>query len=154
MKNFIVQSHGKNLEKIKEKEREAIDHANKTTREYRRQKMYNSEVEDFSYKARNSHFEAKKGFNHKSRRCQDTPFLFIFLFCLGSMLGVTLYGLVQGDPAKYIAPYDGTLKFCGIDPGYEAYPKLYLTDLMKPTAGQIFSSGICVSDCPQPSKTA
>jgi hypothetical protein len=53
-------------------------------------------------------------------------------------MGVSLYGLVQGDPEKFIAPYDAKLKFCGIDPGYEAFPKLYLTNLMAPTAVQIF----------------
>ena len=105
--------------------------------------MYNEQVENFSYVARNRHFNCQNGIRLK-RRCQDTPFLLIFLFCLGSMLGVTLYGLVQGDPAKYIAPYDGTLKFCGIDPGYEAFPKLYLTNLLAPSADLIFKSGICV----------
>lgn len=114
--------------------------------------MYSDQVDKFSYAKRNEkRFDIRNGIR-TSRRCQDTPFLLIFLFCLGSMLGVTLYGLVNGDPAKYVAPYDGTLKFCGIDPGYEMFPNLYLTNLMAPTAELIFRSGVCVAACPLPSK--
>ena len=45
-------------------------------------------------------------------------------------------------------PYDGKMNFCGLDPGFEDYPMLYLTNLGAETPDKIFESGVCIKECP------
>jgi hypothetical protein len=74
--------------------------------------------------------------------------LLVFLAFFGTMIAATIYGFKKGDVEKYIAPLDGNDNFCGIDAGYEDYPKLYLPKLLgSPT--DIFNEGMCVKECPQ-----
>lgn len=54
--------------------------------------------------------------------------LVIFFAFLGAMGYCTMYGYKHGNVKKLLAPLDGDNKFCGVDSGYEDYPKLYITD--------------------------
>lgn len=74
--------------------------------------------------------------------------LFIFLAFLGTMIALTIEGVILGDPIKLMAPYDGRSHFCGIDADVIEYPKLYLTKLGAATVSDIFASAVCVKECP------
>jgi len=52
-----------------------------------------------------------------------------------------------------MAPLDGDNHFCGIDPGYEAYNHLYITDLSGTSAVSIFHTAVCVKACPMDDST-
>mgnify|MGYP006893281288 CR=1 FL=1 len=65
----------------------------------------------------------------KERRVTDFMCLILFLVFIGAMAACTLFGFKNGDVDKYIAPLDGNDHFCGIDAGYEDFPKLFLRDL-------------------------
>ena len=73
-------------------------------------------------------------------------FLVFFIAFIGTGLGFALYGLKEGDPAKLLAPYDGTRQhhFCGYDYGFENHPLLYLTSLAGTDPPAMFKSGVCV----------
>lgn len=59
----------------------------------------------------------------------------------------TYYSYQNGDVSKLTAPLDADLNFCGVGE-YADYPYLYLTDFTSPNPNHIFSSGVCVSKCP------
>lgn len=73
--------------------------------------------------------------------------LALFLVFLGTMMAATLYGFKKGDPDRYMASLDRHDNFCGFTPGFEEYPKLFLTSLSGNTRA-IFNSGVCVKKCP------
>lgn len=67
-------------------------------------------------------------------------------------MGLTIHGFIEGDPEKFVAPYDKDKSFCGHD-GLEDYPYLYIPDLNSGlNAKDVLNSGICVSECPDPEK--
>lgn len=86
---------------------------------------------------------------NKNRSCTDLFCLVVFFAFLGTMCGVTSYGISQGQVDKLIAPIDMRNNFCGIEGGKRAeFQKLYFTDLKAPNARDILSSGICMKTCP------
>jgi len=91
-----------------------------------------------------------RGPTEKSRRCTDLLCCIVFLAFLGGMGTATVYGYINGNPGKLIAPIDGNEMICGYSPGYEDYPKLYIDDITdaanNPTT--VFSYGVCVKSCP------
>jgi len=75
------------------------------------------------------------------------------------MIGVSVYGLLQGDPKRLVAPYDFTNNICGVDEPVKDYPKLYFTklspgwhDAMKSGGGImksfLYEETVCVKSCP------
>ena len=61
---------------------------------------------------------------------------------------LTYFAYANGDVNKLTAPLDAANNFCGVD-DYIDYPFLYLTDLDDINLNEIFTSGICVSTCPE-----
>ena len=89
----------------------------------------------------------------KNRRCTDILCCIIFLAFLVGMLAAAIYGYVNGDPYKLIAPIDGAGNICGFDPGYVEYPKLYIANIIKAAENphEVFNWGVCVKECPESS---
>ena len=67
---------------------------------------------------------------------------FVALMCY-----FTGYAYKNGNVSKLTAPLDAANNFCGVDEYYD-YPYLYLTDFDDTNIYAIFTSGICVSECP------
>lgn len=61
---------------------------------------------------------------------------------------LTFYAYSNGDVSKLTAPLDAANNFCGTTAGFEDYPYLYLTDFDDVNLQEIFTSGICVKECP------
>ena len=59
---------------------------------------------------------------HNSRRCTDVLCCLIFLAFVVGMGFETVYGYVNGNPDKLVAPIDGNGNICGYTEGYEDYP--------------------------------
>jgi hypothetical protein len=53
----------------------------------------------------------------------------MFLATVFTMVGLTAYGLKEGDVKKLIGAVDGDLHICGADKGFIDYPYLYISDL-------------------------
>ena len=89
----------------------------------------------------------------KNRRCTDILCCIIFLAFLVGMLTAAIYGYVNGDPYKLIAPIDGDGAICGFDPGFVEYPKLYIADIISAADNpdDVFKYGVCVKKCPDSS---
>ena len=87
----------------------------------------------------------------KNRRCTDILCCIIFLAFLVGMLTAAIYGYVNGDPWKLIAPIDGASNICGFDAGYEDYTKLYIADITSAAQDphNVFTWGVCVKSCPE-----
>ena len=87
---------------------------------------------------------------HKHRRCTDLLCCIVFLAFIGGMIAETIYGYVNGNPDKLIAPIDGNANICGYTDGYKDYPDLYIGDLSAATANPLnfFQYGICIKSCP------
>ena len=87
----------------------------------------------------------------KNRRCTDILCCIIFLAFLVGMLTAAIYGYVNGDPWKLIAPIDGDKNICGFTPGYGEYPKLYIGSIVKAAQNpnDVFAYGVCVKSCPE-----
>ena len=66
---------------------------------------------------------------YKDRGCTDLFCLIVFLAFMGTMMGLTIHGFIEGNPEKFVAPYDRSGKFCGHDDGVKDYPYLYMPDL-------------------------
>ena len=67
---------------------------------------------------------------------------------------ITVYGFMNGDITKLLAPIDAENHFCGIknDDGHDltAYPNLYIGDLTSfGSPIDAFKHGVCVSKCPK-----
>ena len=86
----------------------------------------------------------------KSRRCTDLLCCLVFLAFFVGMVWATIYGYINGNPGKLIAPIDGDGSICGYSTGYENYPKLYIGDIIEAAAdaGNVFQFGVCVTECP------
>lgn len=79
------------------------------------------------------------------------------------MIYLTSLGLKKGDVNKLLSPIDGDNRFCGVnhqlpegesEDGFDAYDyshyrKLMITDFSSANVASIFSSGVCVKECPK-----
>lgn len=118
--------------------------APKSRGERKRQK-YLAEVEAFDVKAKSQ----IRGGLVMERKCTDLLCLALFVACIGAMVGLSFYGYTKGNIYKLIGGLDGDNHFCGGEPGYEAYNKLYLTNLgASNDANVLFKYGVCVKQCP------
>lgn len=89
---------------------------------------------------------SQKGFADE-RGCVDCWCLLVLVAFIGTMVYLTGYAYSEGNVSKLTAPLDADNNFCGIG-AYTEYPYLYLTDVNDVNIMQIFSSGICVKECP------
>lgn len=66
------------------------------------------------------------------------------------MFYMIIWGYVNGDPAKLLAPVSGDGQFCGQEEGLYDYPYLYIFDITAATttADSMFEYGVCVNECP------
>ena len=86
----------------------------------------------------------------KNRRCTDILCCLVFVAFNIGMLVAAIYGYVNGNPGKLIAPIDGDGKICGYSAGYEDYPKLYIDDISTAATDptNVFHYSVCVKECP------
>jgi hypothetical protein len=117
------------------------------TKEQRKQEKYSAHTEGFSVKECSNITDGVV----RERKVTDFFCLVLFLAFFGAMGACTMYGFKKGDVEKYVAPLDRNNHFCGIDAGFEDYPKLFLTNLIG-SPKEIFASGVCVKTCPKSDK--
>jgi hypothetical protein len=71
------------------------------------------------------------------------------------MFGLALYALIEGDPEKFIAPYDADGHMCGYSDDYDKFPKLYFTIFsVDEDVTKVTRSGVCVTECPDKTQIA
>ncbi len=87
----------------------------------------------------------------KNRRCTDVLCCLVFVAFMVGMIWSTVYGYVNGNPGKLIAPIDGDKNICGYSAGVEDYPKLYIDDISTAASDptNVFSYSVCVKSCPK-----
>ena len=111
-----------------------------------------SQLKDRKWKAEEIQVnkEIAKKPTDKNRRCTDVLCCLVFMAFIVGMGWAVIYGYVNGNPGKLVAPIDGDGSICGYDPGYEDYPYLYLDNIVTAAgdAHNAFSYGVCVKDCP------
>lgn len=89
----------------------------------------------------------------KDRKCTDICCCMIFLLFLGTLSFMGVYGYINGEVSKLIAPVDANGRICGYSVGVEKYPSLYIANinyaLAHPTSvNGIFKYSTCVEKCP------
>ena len=78
----------------------------------------------------------------------------VFAVFLGGMAFLTGYGYQYGHPDKLLSPIGGDGNICGVSPGFEEYPYLFIADINMALTGNIFKYGVCVKSCPKTSQEA
>lgn len=95
----------------------------------------------------------------ENRECTDLICCLIFLAFLVGMVGVSGYGLVYGDPNRFLIMWDADGRGCGNDTAAIDYPYLYFpminlteiqgaTDNPKAAMKELLKYGTCVKECP------
>ena len=80
-----------------------------------------------------------------NRRCTDMLCNLIFLAATAGIGYIGYYAVSHGDPNLIMSPYDSTGAYCGVTPGYENYPYLWVQNL---DSSVWFAYTTCVSACP------
>ena len=71
------------------------------------------------------------------------------------MFALAMYALIEGEPDKFIAPYDADGHMCGFTDGFTANPKLYFTVFgIGEDISKVTRSGVCVTACPDATQIA
>lgn len=86
----------------------------------------------------------------KHRRCTDLLCCLIFVAFIVYMGVETVYGYVNGNIDKLLAPIDGNGQICGFTDTVKDYPYLYIDDISTASADPLkfFNYGVCVKSCP------
>lgn len=84
----------------------------------------------------------------EDRKCRDVIWCLIFLALLGAMGYAGAIGLMKGDPNLLAAPFDKDGHQCGLDDGYESFPKIYISNFLTDPSEITF---VCVKECPRTS---
>jgi len=84
----------------------------------------------------------------EDRGCTDILCLLIWFAFLGSIVFLAVYGGKNGNLPKLIAPVNGDLQLCGASSDFKNHKYLYFTDFKIQNIDNLFSSGICVEECP------
>ena len=98
----------------------------------------------------------------ENRECTDLICCLVFLAFLVGMVGVSGYGLVYGDPNRFLIMWDSDGRGCGNDTAAIDYPYLYFpminlteiqsaTDNPKAAMREALKYGTCVKECPSES---
>jgi len=61
----------------------------------------------------------------ENRECTDLMCCFVFLAFIVGMVGVSGYGLANGDPNRFFIMWDSDSRGCGKDTAAIDYPYLY-----------------------------
>lgn len=120
----------------------------KMTKSERKQAKYKDDIDNYSVE-HSSRIRKDEGI-YKDRGCTDLFCLIVFLAFMGTMMGLTIHGFIEGNPEKYISPYDRDSQFCGHDEAVKDYPYLYWPDMSSYSAKEFMNQGICVKECPHP----
>lgn len=94
-----------------------------------------------------------------NRECTDLICCLVFLAFLVGMVGVSGYGIVYGDPQRFLIMWDADGRGCGNDTAAIDYPYLYfpminLTEIQgatkdpKASTKELLKFGTCVKECP------
>ena len=67
----------------------------------------------------------------ESRKCRDCICCFIFILIFLLMIVVAVFGFYKGKPTQLFYFYDTDRNACGHDKGYEDYPYIYFTNVIK-----------------------
>jgi choline transporter-like protein 2/4/5 len=95
----------------------------------------------------------------QNRECTDLICCLVFLAFLVGMVGVSGYGLVYGDPQRFLIMWDADARGCGNDTAVLDYPYLYfpminLTEVQsvsenpKAKMAELLNFSTCVKECP------
>lgn len=79
------------------------------------------------------------------RHCTDVPCCLIFLLCLAAFGYVTAFGVLEGDPQRFLHLPNSEMERCGVSAGVEDKPFLYFC---QGSSGLSPQNTICVSTCP------
>ena len=87
----------------------------------------------------------------EKRRCTDLFCLIGFLCFIGVMGWFCAYGYMYGQVGMLLAPSDSDGRICGYDAGVENNQYLWISDIQYAMDHPfyMFSSGVCVDDCPE-----
>jgi len=93
------------------------------------------------------------------RRPTDVFWCGVFVVFLLAMVGICGFSVVKGDIQRLIAPQDASRRFCGIDEAVKDKKNVYWTMSLPldtfgadETARAIYSSAVCVKECPKQNK--
>jgi len=94
----------------------------------------------------------RDGMNYDTRKITDIFCLVFFLGVFGTMVGISAYGWVFGNPNAVIGGMDGAGNLCGVsgqaDGDFSDYPETYISNFQHNTTSKIFASALCVKYCP------
>lgn len=79
------------------------------------------------------------------RKVTDCAFAAIFYLLLAGVIGIAIYGFVDGDFGRLMAPMDSDGRLCGIGENAD-YPRLYYYELAGNNTNR---TGTCVKKCPE-----
>ena len=109
-----------------------------------------NKLKDRNYKGEDFNIKQELGGGPFSeRRCTDIFCCMLFTAFLVGMGACTGYGYTHGNPDKLLSPIGGDGNICGVTPGFEEYPYLFIADINAALTGNIFKYGVCVKKCPQ-----
>ena len=84
----------------------------------------------------------------EDRGCTDILCLLVWIAFLGSVVFLAVYGAKTGNIPKLIAPVNGDLQLCGAASDFKTYKYLYFTNFQVQNIKNLFTSGVCVDECP------
>lgn len=64
-----------------------------------------------------------------NRKCTNLLCYIIFVVFNLTMFSFAIYGYINGNPGKLMAPLDADANFCGYTEGYQNYPYGYLWNI-------------------------
>ena len=109
-------------------------------------------LKDRNYKGEDFNIKTELGAGPFSeRRCTDIFCCLIFTLFLVGMGFVSGYGFMYGHPDKLLSPIGGDGNICGVSPGFEEYPYLFIADINEALKDSttMFMFGTCVKACPK-----
>ena len=62
------------------------------------------------------------------------------------MVFIAIWSFAKSDLQRLLAPLDDDGNFCGVDDGYEDYPRVWWPDITDKTT--ILTNYVCVKECP------
>ena len=109
-------------------------------------------LKDRNYKGEDFNIKTELGAGpFAERRCTDIFCCLIFTVFLGAMGFCSGYGYMYGHPDKLLSPIGGDGNICGVSPGFEDYPYLFIADINEALkdSTNLFKFGACVKSCPK-----
>lgn len=84
------------------------------------------------------------------RKCTNVLCYIIFVVFNLSCLSFAIYGYINGDVGKLLAPVDSSGNICGYTSGFENYPYGYIWNIADAANNPVDFSDymVCVEECP------